>query len=76
MTRRMLRIGLACSVGLYDGLVTGCETPTGPTNGTIVVTSATSGQPVDPDGYTIVVDQGAPEAIAANATVTISECRG
>ena len=38
-----------------------------------MVTSATSGQPVDPDGYTIVVDQGAPEAIAANATVTISD---
>lgn len=39
--------------------------------GAIEVTTTTTGEDLDPDGYEIVVDGGAPVAIGTNATVTI-----
>lgn len=74
MIRRILQIGLQCCTAWLGGiLVAGCNTPTESSLGTIEVTSSTSGQPVDADGYAIVVDQGEQQLIAANATLTISD---
>ncbi len=39
--------------------------------GGIAVTTAVTGSPPDPDGYTVSVDSGAPAALAVGATVTI-----
>jgi TolB protein len=40
-------------------------------NGALRVSAATSGAPVDPDGYVVAVDDGAPVALGTNATITI-----
>lgn len=41
-----------------------------PTGG-VLITTSTAGLDVDPDGYSVAVDGGPPEAIAANDTVSI-----
>jgi WD40 repeat protein len=43
-----------------------------PGTGTIAVTTTTTGESVDADGYTISVDGGSGQAIGANSTVTIT----
>jgi hypothetical protein len=40
--------------------------------GSIAVTTTTTGESVDPDGYTISIDDGAPQAIGVNSTATIT----
>jgi Tol biopolymer transport system component len=40
-------------------------------NGALRISAATSGSPVDPDGYAVAVDDGAPVALGTTATVTI-----
>ena len=46
-----------------------------PTKGSIQVTTVTQGdaQDLDPDGYTVIIDQGTPSAIAINATETYTQ---
>lgn len=39
--------------------------------GALTVTTTTSGSPVDPDGYTVAIDNGAASALGVNASVTI-----
>jgi hypothetical protein len=46
---------------------------TGPTAGSIQVTTTTSGTSIDPDGYTVRLEGGTPHSIGVNGTVTISE---
>jgi hypothetical protein len=41
--------------------------------GTLAVTTASSGSPPDPSGYTVSIDGGAPIAIGVNATSTIED---
>jgi Tol biopolymer transport system component len=48
-------------------LVVTCAAATG----SIQVRTATTGSPVDPDGYTVSIDGGAPQAIGPNATLTL-----
>jgi hypothetical protein len=43
------------------------------TTGSIQVTTSTSGVSVDPDGYTVTLQGGAPQSIGVNGTVTISD---
>src|SRR5690242_5023391 len=42
------------------------------TTGALTVTTATTGSAPDPDGYTVTVDQGTPQAIGSNATLTVT----
>jgi hypothetical protein len=46
---------------------------TAPTEGTIEVTTNTSGSDVDEDGYTVSVDGGTPQAIGIDDTVIFPE---
>lgn len=46
--------------------------PRPPGNGTLEITTATSGSDQDPDGYTVTVDGGTGQPIGSNATVTLS----
>ena len=41
--------------------------------GSIQVTAATTGSSLDPDGYTVSVDAGTPQAIGSNATLAFEE---
>ena len=41
--------------------------------GTIAVTTVTTGQSLDPDGYSVSVDGEAPQAIGVNATISIPD---
>jgi hypothetical protein len=43
-----------------------------PTTGDLQVNTSTTGSSMDPNGYAVVVDGGAPQAIAINGTVTFS----
>jgi hypothetical protein len=47
--------------------------PTGPTTGSIQVSVTSTGEPVDPTGYTIAVDGGSGQAITVGGTITISD---
>jgi hypothetical protein len=48
-----------------------CAGP-GPTTGTLEVTTSTTGENQDPDGYTLVVDEGASQPIGLSATLTLA----
>ena len=39
--------------------------------GALKVTTATTGAPIDPDGYTVVIDNGSPAALGTSASLTI-----
>lgn len=43
----------------------------GSTTGALTVTTATTGSALDPDGYTVTVDQGSPQPIAPSGTLTV-----
>ena len=43
--------------------------------GAIQVTATTTGESLDPDGYTVAVDGGAAQALATNGSVTISKVK-
>ncbi len=47
--------------------------PTGPTTGTIQVNVTTTGTQADPSGYTVSLDGGPGQAIAANGSMTITD---
>jgi hypothetical protein len=42
------------------------------TSGSVRITTATSGSPADPDGYSVRVDQGTDQVIGANASLTVA----
>src|SRR5437588_638470 len=42
------------------------------TTGSLSVTTSTSGQSQDPDGYTFAVDNGTPQQIGVNQTITVT----
>jgi Tol biopolymer transport system component len=46
---------------------------TGTSTGTLQVTTASTGQDIDADGYTVSVDNGSTQAIDASATITIND---
>ena len=46
------------------------------TNASIEVTTATTGSPLDPDGYSLRLDGGAGQAIGINASLTLSVSAG
>lgn len=59
---------IALSVGV--GMWIGCEDVAGPT-GAVQLTTATTGQDIDPGGYLFSVDGGRGQAIGVSETVTI-----
>jgi hypothetical protein len=68
----LLAAGLVCSLA---AVVAGCggDDSTGPTTGSIAVTTTTTGSDLDADGYTVSVDGGAAQAIGINETKTVSQ---
>lgn len=58
--------GLATPVGFTIS----CSAPL-PGSGTLQVTTATTGSPLDPDGYSVRLDSGSPQSIVTNGTLTI-----
>jgi len=71
---------VAALLGLSAILTVGCgdssapAAPAAPTTGTLEIRVSTDSAnvPVDPGGYTLVVDNGPGQAIGANATITIA----
>ena len=68
---------VAALVVLISSLTVGCgdsSEPAAPTTGTLEISVSTDSAnvPVDPGGYTLVVDNGPDQAIGANATITIA----
>ena len=59
---------MACGGGDSPGPPTG---PTDPTTGSVRVTTSTTGQNLDPDGYTVIVG-GRQQSIGTNGTVTLA----
>ncbi|MFL5237874.1 MAG: hypothetical protein ACJ8EL_09785 [Rhizomicrobium sp.] len=45
--------------------------PTGPTEGTLEIIASTSGSDLDPDGYMLSVDNGAPQPLPPNGADTV-----
>jgi hypothetical protein len=65
-TRALLvALALAAAAGCGD------DNTTAPTTGTLEITTATTGQPGT--DYSVIVDGASPRAIAANATLTITD---
>lgn len=55
-------------------LVSGaCTDPAVPQGATLVVTIASAGEEIDPDGYLVRVDTAAPAAVATNGSATFNE---
>lgn len=67
VTRGLAVLALASALS-WVGCGGGGSDLTGPTPGSLDVTTATSGPELDPDGYTLSMDGAAPEAIAINAS--------
>ena len=56
-------------------LTLGCweSEPTSPSTGTVEVSVATGGMDLDPDGYTVALDDGLAQPLAVNGSVTFSQ---
>ncbi len=54
-------------------LACGEDDLTAPETGRLTVTTATTGSPADPDGYTLAVDDGELQAVGGNAAVTVED---
>jgi hypothetical protein len=63
-----LLAGLALAAGCGDG-----STEPAPTTGSIEIAVTTTGESLDPDGYTIALDGGAAVAIGVNETRTLPQ---
>ena len=51
-------------------IIASCQEAEGPSDGALEITTSTTGEDPDPDGYTLTVDGGTAEPIGANAVVT------
>ena len=64
--------GLFLIVAVCAGAACGTDL-SGPETGTLEVTTATRGAPLDPDGYALSLDDGPAETLAANASITFAD---
>lgn len=48
-------------------------TPPGPTTGSIRIVTSTTGTLLDPDGYLVALDDGAPQPIGVAASITVAD---
>ncbi len=80
MKRGQRLVGLLafCAVAVWLGTACGDGDgdTTGPDTGSMLVTTATSGDTLDPDGYTVTVDGSESQAIGVNAMVSFSDLSG
>jgi WD40 repeat protein len=63
---------VAAVVGSLAILGTGCNDSTAPPNGTIQVTVTSTGNDIDPDGYTVTVDSRLSTHVAASNTIAFA----
>ena len=73
--RSWLALGLG--LALASGPLVGCGGgpgggPTGPTEGALEVLASTTGSDLDPDGYTLTVDNGAAQPLPSNGADTVA----
>jgi hypothetical protein len=66
-----LLLGIAAAIPLL--LSCGSDDLTAPTDGTVKVTTSTSGESPDGDGYTVSIDGGTPVAIGVSDEVIIPD---
>ena len=62
----------AVPVAAGDTVAVSFDVVCGATTGGLHVVTTSSGTPADPDGYSLIVDQGQPQAIGANADVSLT----
>src|SRR4051812_49554334 len=73
LPRRLVRLGLILPVTGLALHACGEDHINTPDTGTLQVTTVTSGEEQDPDGYTIQLDGGAGTAIGSSATHSFTE---
>src|SRR5690348_5793302 len=61
---------------MLAALAAGCQDATGPRTGSIRLSLTTSGLDVDPDGYSVSVDDRLNATVRANGAITIPDIRG
>src|SRR5437870_834016 len=73
--RPMTRLTRWLLAGLAAAALSGCEGSdlTQPVAGSIRVTASTSGDSLDTDGYTVVLDGDSVQALGSGASVTLEE---
>lgn len=69
----MCRVQYLPVVWLFGLVLTGCGGSTEPDTGTIEATSVTTGDPTDPDGYTLAVDGDQGRPFGTNAGPIVAE---
>ena len=72
---RLSAPGTGTSTALAAALVLGCSDISAPRVGTLVVTVSTQGATpdLDPDGYTLAIDNGVTQIVAVNSSVTFPD---
>ncbi len=63
-------LALAC-IGI--AAVSGCSSDNGPASATVTVRVLTTGSPLDPDGYQVVIGSGPARPIKINDTLTVAD---
>ncbi|HEY7612561.1 MAG TPA: LpqB family beta-propeller domain-containing protein [Gemmatimonadales bacterium] len=71
MRKRMLLLLGVTAISVGCGGVADSDT-TGPDDGTLEVLTSTTGSDLDPDGYTLSVDNGAPQPLPSNGADTVT----
>jgi Tol biopolymer transport system component len=69
----MTRVHSLTTMWMLGGLLTGCGENLTEPPGTIEVTTVTTGEPTDPDGYTLRIDSDAGRLLGVNSALRISE---
>lgn len=64
-------LGIAAAISVLGSC--GSDDLTRPTEGTVQITTSTSGSDLDADGYTVSVDGGPPQAIGIRDTLNLPE---
>ena len=67
---RTLPRGMALLAVFTAGAIACGDSASGPSETVVEVTVATTGSPVDPDGYSVSIDAGPPEHVDVNGAVT------
>ena len=72
LLRTSVPVSMLGLLGCGGGSGGGPTGPTGPTEGTLEIVSSTAGSDLDPDGYSLTVDEGAANPLAPNGADTVA----
>jgi hypothetical protein len=68
-----MKLVFPCAILMLAGACSGSEPMALPASGTLVVTTTTTGQPADSDGYSVSVDGGAGRPIASDGSLVVPD---